>query len=330
MNDSKNLKSSENSGSSKDLKSEASKNPVEKDSKNSAVSADTEKTAKDFVSKDSSNSKASAVKTPAEVQTGLIQQKDSHEKNSLTDRSQEESQETSAKKTKQEAEKKEEQTIEQKAEQKKEKSIKLNSLFAFKVGMTNVYEKNQRVPVTVLRYKTACVTQIKTKEKEGYTAVQTALESSKKASKALQGHLKKAGFKNKAVYIREVSGPLPEGVQEGQKISIESLQKGDQVFVSGISKGHGFSGVVKRWGFGGGPASHGAEKHRTTGSIANTATQGRVFPGKKMPGHFGCDRITQKSRIVDVLPDQSAILVQGPVPGSTNSLIEIRKQEALK
>ena len=312
------------------LKSEtpSGKTPAE-GSKNSAVPADAEKAAKDSVSKDSSSSKEKAVKASTEKPAP---KKDSQEKTSPIDRAQKESKETSTQTSekepsvKSETEKKEE----QKTGQKKEDSVKLNSLFAFKVGMTNVYEKNQRVPVTVLQYKTARVTQIKTKEKEGYTAVQTALESSKKASKALQGHLKKAGFKNKVVYTREVRGPLPEGVQEGKEVSIKSLQKGDQVFVSGISKGHGFAGVVKRWGFGGGPASHGAEKHRTTGSIANTATQGRVFPGKKMPGHFGCDRITQKSRIVDVLPDQSAILVQGPVPGSKNSLIEIRKQEALK
>ena len=220
---------------------------------------------------------------------------------------------------------------EKKAEQKTdERRIKLSSLFAYKVGMTNVYEKNQMIPVTVLKYETARVTQIKTKEKEGYTAVQVALESSKKAVKAMKNHLNKAGLKNKARYIKEVRGVLPEGVQLGQKVSIESLQKGDKIFVSGISKGHGFAGVLKRWGFGGGPASHGAEKHRTTGSIANTATQGRVFPGKKMPGHFGCDRVTQASRIVDVLPDQRAILVQGPVPGAKNSLIEIRKQEVIR
>ncbi len=219
---------------------------------------------------------------------------------------------------------------EQKTNQKEGTPIKLNSLFAFKVGMTNVYEKNHMVPVTVVQYKTVRVTQIKTKEKEGYTAVQVALESSKKSNKSIKNHLTKAGFKNKAVYIKEVRGSLPKDVSVGQQVSIESLQKGDAVFVSGISKGHGFSGVVKRWGFGGGPASHGAEKHRTTGSVANTATQGRVFPGKKMPGHFGCDRITQKSRIVDVLPSQGAILVQGPVPGAKNSLIEIRKQEVLQ
>ena len=214
-------------------------------------------------------------------------------------------------------------------EQRKE-LVRLNSLFGFKVGMTNVYEKNHMVPVTVVQYKTARVTQIKTKEKEGYTSVQVALESSKKPNKAMKNHLEKAGFKNKAVYVKEVRGALPEGVHVGQQVSIDSLQKGDKIFVSGISKGHGFAGVVKRWGFGGGPAAHGAEKHRTTGSIANTATQGRVFPGKKMPGHFGCDRITQKSRVVDVLPDKGAILIQGPVPGAKNSLVEIRKQEVVQ
>ena len=219
---------------------------------------------------------------------------------------------------------------EQKSAKEEKQSVKLNTLFGFKAGMMSVYEKNQMVPVTVIQYKTARVTQIKTKEKEGYTAVQTAVESSKKANKAMENHLKQAGFKNKAVYIKESREPLPEGVSLGQKVSIESLQKGDVVFVSGISKGHGFSGVVKRWGFGGGPAAHGAEKQRTTGSIANTATQGRVFPGKKMPGRFGCDRTTQKSRVVDVLPSQCAILVQGPVPGAKNSLVEIRKQGALR
>ena len=241
--------------------------------------------------------------------------------------------EQEAKQNKQEAKQKEQETkqeAKQKEQETKQNTVKLNSLFGFKVGMTNVYEKNQMVPVTVVQYKTARVTQIKTKEKNGYTAVQMALESSKKPNKAMKSHLKKASFKNRAVYIRESREPLPEGVKAGQEVSIESLQKGDTVFVSGISKGHGFSGVVKRWGFGGGPAAHGAEKHRTTGSIANTATQGRVFPGKKMPGHFGCDRITQKSRVVDVWPAQGALLIQGPLPGAKKSLVEIRKKEALR
>ncbi len=210
----------------------------------------------------------------------------------------------------------------------KKNSISLQALFAYKVGMTNVYDKkNQYIPVTVLQYKPCKVTQIKTKEQEGYSAVQVALESPKKRSKAQQIHLKKAGFKQGAHFIREVRQTLPEGIQVGQQVSIESLKQGDKVRLSGISKGHGFAGVVKRWGFAGGPASHGAEKHRTTGSIANTATQGRVFPGKKMPGHFGCDRTTIPNvKVIQVESSKGIILVKGPVPGAIRSLVELRKQ----
>ena len=212
---------------------------------------------------------------------------------------------------------------------KEKKDICLNTLFAYKVGMTHVYEKNQLIPVTALNYKTCTVTQIKKNEKEGYTGVQVALESSKKANKSMEGHFKKAGFKKRASFVREVRQDLPENIQIGQKVSIESLKQGDAVQVSGISKGHGFSGVVKRWGFGGGPASHGAEKHRTTGSIANTATQGRVFPGKKLPGHFGCDRITISNlTVVQIHPQEGFILIKGSVPGAKGSLVEVRKQEA--
>ena len=217
---------------------------------------------------------------------------------------------------------------EEKAEQKSPPPLKLSALFAFKEGMTNIYdEKNKRIPVTVLRYKPLKVSQIKTKEKDGYSALQVALESPKKAQKPLLSHLKKAGFKKGCVFSREVrQAPPKEGVSLGQLVSIESLKKGDRVSVSGVSKGHGYSGVVKRWGFGGGPASHGAEKHRTTGSIANTATQGRVFPGKKMPGQFGRDKITVKNvQVADVLPKEGVIFIKGPSPGSLRSLIELKK-----
>ena len=208
------------------------------------------------------------------------------------------------------------------------KEIQLNTLFAYKMGMTHVYEKNQRIPVTAFQYKPSVVTQIKTNKKEGYSGVQVALESSKKPNKAMSGHLKKSGLKKGASFFKEVRQTLPEGIELGQKVSIQSLSQGDQVRVSGISKGHGFSGVVKRWGFGGGPASHGAEKHRTTGSIANTATQGRVFPGKKLPGHFGCDRVTISNlKVVQVHPQEGWILIKGSVPGAQGSLLEIRKQE---
>ena len=316
--------------SSKDLKKSSKTTPLEKTptegSKNSSAKtvSKTSKSASAVVAEKSEEKAEKKSEKKTESQSASAKESNAQIEQQKPSEKKTESQSTSAKESNA-------QTKQQDPSEKKtETSIKLNSLFGFKIGMTNVYEKNQMVPVTVIQYKTARVTQIKTKEKDGYTAVQTAVESSKKTNKAMKNHLKQAGFKNKAVYIKESRGPLPEGVRTGQKVSIESLQKGDTVFVSGISKGHGFSGVVKRWGFKGGPAAHGAEKHRTTGSIANTATQGRVFPGKKMPGHFGCDRITQKSRVVDVMSSQGAILVQGPVPGAKNSLIEIKKQEALK
>ena len=215
-----------------------------------------------------------------------------------------------------------------KKEQSQTALVYLQTLFAYKKGMTHIYnDKNQYIPVTALQYKPCRVTQIKTKEREGYTAVQVALESSKKGNKALQNHLKQAGFKNGACFVREVRQALPDNIQVGQEISIESLKEGDVIRLSSVSKGHGFSGVVKRWGFGGGPASHGAEKHRTTGSIANTATQGRVFPGKKMPGRFGCDRTTISNiKVVKVVPSEGFIFVKGSVPGAFQSLVELRKQ----
>ena len=203
--------------------------------------------------------------------------------------------------------------------------LKLHTLFAFKMGMTNVYDqKNNFIPVTVLKYEPCTVTQIKTKEKEGYEAVQIALPSSKSVSRSQKNHLKKANFQKGATFIREVRGTLPKDVKVGHKVSIESFQEGDRVSISGTSKGHGFCGVVKRWGFGGGPASHGAEKHRTTGSIANTATQGKVFPGKKMPGRYGGDQITIRNvQVARVIPDKGVILVKGSVPGSFRSLIKV-------
>ena len=207
--------------------------------------------------------------------------------------------------------------------------VQLNTLFAFKMGMTHVYNaENKRVSVTVLLYKPCKITQIKEKSKEGYSSIQiTCLGGKKKyKSQSVLGHLKKSNYSQGVQFIKEVRQPMPKDISLGHNLSIESLKKGDTVSASGLSKGHGFSGVVKRWGFGGGPASHGAEKHRTTGSIANTATQGRVFPGKKMPGRFGFERITVKNlQVVDVIPSQGAILIRGSVPGARQTLIELRK-----
>ena len=217
--------------------------------------------------------------------------------------------------------------LESKSENQASPTIKLDGLYLFKKSMSSVYnEKGEAVPVTVLQYQPSVVSQLKTKEKDGYQAVQVACVPRRKVSAAEQGHLKPSGMENGARIIKEIRQPLPEGIGVGQRVDIESLEKGDTVNVVGYSKGRGFAGVMKRWGFAGGPASHGSGFHRRPGSIGNCEDPGRVMPGRKMPGHFGVDRVTvPRTSVVDVIPDENVILVKGPVPGSFNSLVQVVK-----
>ena len=206
---------------------------------------------------------------------------------------------------------------------------KLNGLYAFKLGMSSVYdEKGASIPVTVLQYKPLYVSQIKTKATDGYESVQVACDPKRatRTSAAQKKHLESAGFENGAYVIKEVRGEVPEGVAVGQKVSIDSLEKGDSIQMIGYSKGRGFSGAVKRHGFRGGPASHGSGFHRRPGSIGNCEEPGRVMAGRKMPGQFGNHRINIRNvQVVDVLPEDNVILVKGPVPGSRNSLVQLMK-----
>lgn len=208
--------------------------------------------------------------------------------------------------------------------------IKLNGLFAFKEGMATVYnEKGEAVPVTVLRYETWKVSQIKTQEKDGYTAVQLAAvpKKLKNASTAEAGHLKAAGFETGARYVKELrSSSLPDGLKLGDSLSIDTLAKGDVVKITATSKGHGFQGSVRRWNFAGGPATHGSKFHRRPGSSGNRTWPGRVMPGKKFPGHWGDETITVKNVVVvDVIASEGVVLVKGPVPGSKNTLVKLVK-----
>ncbi len=210
-------------------------------------------------------------------------------------------------------------------------SVKLDSGFAYKVGMGQVYDdKGNIVPVTVLRWEPWTVSQIKTDEKEGYTAVQIAgggVKKAKNTSKAELGHLKASGLTDGTRYTREIRQALPEGVKVGQEVSIESFAKGDVVKMTAKSKGRGFAGVMKRWNFGGGPASHGSGFHRKPGSSGNRTWPGRVVPGKKYPGHFGDETITTKNvQVFDVLPEENVLLIKGPVPGGRNTLVKLSKQ----
>lgn len=206
-------------------------------------------------------------------------------------------------------------------------TIKLKGLYLLKKGMSSVYnDKGRVVPVTVLEYKPSVVSQVKTEAKDGYQAVQVACMPRMKASQAERGHLRACGMENGARVIKEVRQVLPELIAVGQRVEIGSLERGDRVHITGHSKGRGHSGVMKRWGFGGGPASHGSGFHRRPGSIGNCADPGRVMPGRKMPGQFGMERVTiPRSQVVDVIPEENVVLVKGPVPGSINSLVQVMK-----
>lgn len=207
------------------------------------------------------------------------------------------------------------------------KELKLNGLFAFKEGMSTVYnDKGEAVPVTVLRYEPWFVSQVKTKDADGYEAVQLACmpKKSKNTTKAEKNHLTKAGFENGARYVKEIRQDLPQGVELGAKLSLDSLSKGDLVKITSKSKGHGFAGSVKRWNFAGGPAAHGSKFHRQPGSSGNRTWPGRVMPGKKFPGHYGDETITVKNvEIVDIIPSENVLMVKGPVPGARNTLVKL-------
>ncbi len=208
--------------------------------------------------------------------------------------------------------------------------VKLNGIFAHKLGMSQVYGENgEQIPVTVLKMDTWVVSQVKTQEKDGYNAVQVAGNPKKavNTSKAEKGHLKKAGFENGAYHIAEFRLDAATDVTVGSRVSIESLAKGDIVRITSRSKGKGFHGSVRRWGFAGGPASHGSKFHRQPGSSGNRTWPGRVMPGKKFPGHVGDDTVTVRNvRIVEVLASEGIVLVKGPVPGARNTLVKLVKE----
>ncbi len=209
------------------------------------------------------------------------------------------------------------------------KTVKLNGLFAHKVGMSSVYnEAGEMIPVTILKMEPWVVSQVKTVEKDGYAAVQIASHPKKAANtkKSERGHLKKAGFENGARYVREIRQALPEGIEVGLRVAIESITKGDSVELTSVSKGRGFAGSVKRHNFAGGPASHGSKFHRQPGSSGNRTWPGRVMPGKRFPGHLGDEQTTIRNvQVVDVLPEEGVLMVKGPVPGSRNTLVRMMK-----
>ena len=195
------------------------------------------------------------------------------------------------------------------------------------IGMTRVYgEVGQAIPVTVVQAGPCKVLQVKTDATDGYNAVQVGFENKKssRVNKAEAGHFAKSdseGF----YFVREFRVLDPATYNVGDVISVDALFKaGDIVDVQGTSKGRGFQGVIKRWGFKGGPGGHGSKHHRAPGSIGCSAYPGRVVKGKKMPGRMGNDTVLKKNvTVVDVRIDENVVLLKGPMPGAKNGLLKI-------
>jgi large subunit ribosomal protein L3 len=201
----------------------------------------------------------------------------------------------------------------------------MSYLLVQKIGMTRVFTKAGReIPVTVLRVPPNTVTQAKTKEKDGYDAVQIGGGDTKNNSKPLQGHLKKSGAKTRV--LKEFKTKTPPAV--GTKLTASQFKTGDLVRVGGISKGKGFAGVIKRHGFHRGPETHGSDHHRAPGSIGSMFPQ-RVVKGRRLPGHLGHTQITLHKREVIGVEDTMKppmILLKGPLPGPRGTWITLQKE----
>ena len=197
-----------------------------------------------------------------------------------------------------------------------------------KLGMTGVFTPEGRfVPVTVIEGGPCVVTQVKTKDTDGYDALQLGFGDKRKdrVNKPLQGHFRKSGdhcFR----YLKEFSVENPTDYSLGQVLTVEIFKTGDRVDVVGTSKGRGFSGTIKRHGFHRGPMTHGSRNIRQPGSIGSSAWPSKVTKGKKMPGQYGNDRKTIRNlEIVDVRVDENVIMVKGAVPGAESGLVVINK-----
>jgi len=205
----------------------------------------------------------------------------------------------------------------------------LEGILGRKVGMTQIYsDDGVQVSVTVIDTGECYVVQRKTRERDGYDALQVGLgvKPEKRVSRPMQGHFKKAG--SPCLYrTTELKGTDLDEYEPGQALNCADLFKdGDFVDITGVSKGKGFQGSMKRHNFGGGRASHGSMHNRAPGSIGQSSDPSRVFKGMRMAGHMGNRRTTvQNVKVVSVRGDENLLLVNGAVPGAVNAFVEIRK-----
>jgi large subunit ribosomal protein L3 len=203
----------------------------------------------------------------------------------------------------------------------------VEGLLGKKLGMVQVCETVGTVlGCTVVEAGPCLVTQVRTKDRDGYEAVQLGFGTKKRLNEPEKGHLKGLGnFR----YLREFKADSLEGISVGQRLGAELFKAGDRVDVTGISKGRGFQGGVKRHGFRGGPKTHGqSDRHRAPGSIGSGTTPGRVLKGQKMAGHMGAARTTVRNLVVvESNPARGILILNGPVPGARDGLVKIRRAQ---
>ena len=204
----------------------------------------------------------------------------------------------------------------------------ISSLLGKKIGMTQVYDaQNVLVPVSVVQAGPCSVVQIKTVAIDGYDAVQIGFSQKKPKNTASGelGHAKKAGLDVAPRVLSEVRLTAASTLKVGDIVTVAAFAEGELVDVSGVSKGKGFQGVVKRFRVAGGPATHGSMFHRRIGSIGMRQTPGRAWKNQRMPGHMGTDsRTVQNLRIVKIIADQNLILVKGAIPGANGDDVVVR------
>jgi large subunit ribosomal protein L3 len=206
----------------------------------------------------------------------------------------------------------------------------IQGIIGRKLGMTQIFRENGKAEaVTAIEAGPCTVIQVKTKDKEGYNAVQLGFSEAKRLKSPQKGHLKGLGqFK----YLREFRVSDGETIEVGETVDVSLFKTGDLVDIIGVSKGKGFAGVVKRHNFAGGPKTHGqSDRHRAPGSIGATTSPGRVFKGMRMAEHMGDSRVTVRHlEVFEADPARNLLLVRGAVPGGRNGLLLVRKSSGGK
>jgi len=209
----------------------------------------------------------------------------------------------------------------------------VNGLLGKKIGMSQVFDSNgEMYPVTVIETGPCYVTQIKSDETDGYSAVQIGFldKNLKQSNKAEQGHVKKADVSPKKL-LKEIFSDSYDDIKIGQELTVDIFKDVKVVDVTGTTKGKGFAGVIKRWGFSGGPGAHGSTCHRRPGSIGAGTSPGRVIKGKKMSGRMGNKKKSIKNLdVVKVDSEKNLLLVKGAVPGTVGSYVLVKKSKSIR